>query len=64
MKTPIPAVTRRRLFIAGNTIARTVLRTATRADIESARAELASARAQIDDLLDCTQHQMRGRKQP
>lgn len=64
MKTAIPAVTRRRLFIAGNTIARTVLKTAVRPDLESARADLAAARAQIDDLLECTQHQMRGRKTP
>lgn len=64
MKTPIPAVTRRRLFIASNAIARAALRTATRVDIESARAELASARVQIDDLLECLRHQSRERKSP
>ena len=62
MKTPIPAVTRRRLFIAGNSIARAVLKTATRADIESARDELTSARAQIDDLLACLSYQTRKEK--
>ena len=57
MKTPIPAPTRRRLFIATNSLVRAALKSATRPDLQSALADLASARAQLDDLTECLNHQ-------
>lgn len=57
MKTPLPPTTRRRLFIATNSIARAVLKTSVRPDVESALSDLAAARAQLDDLTHCLKHQ-------